>query len=181
MAAARAGGVMLVTGGRGAGGRGAIVAIGCGLWAIAAPACAGDDPACGPRDVIVERVIDGDTIVVTGGRKIRYLLVDAPETTDGHHACYGDNAAQFNADLVLGKRVQLTYDVVCDDRFGRTLAYVTVGGDDVSTLLLARGYACLLHIPPDGDGRAAELAAVEAAARAAGLGLWSACDPVPCR
>ncbi|HEY0192362.1 MAG TPA: thermonuclease family protein [Kofleriaceae bacterium] len=152
---------------------------------LALAACAPDAPdaseaSCGPRAATVERVIDGDTIVVTGGRKIRYLLVDAPETTDGHHACYGASAAAFNAALVLGKTVELSYDAVCDDRYGRTLAYVRVGDVDVNRSLLDRGYACLLHIPPDGDDRAAELGAVEAAARAAGRGLWSACPTVPC-
>ena len=149
---------------------------------VVVAACGGDGGSpCGPSEAVVERVIDGDTIVVSGGRKIRYLLIDAPETTDGHDACFGDSAAQFNADLVLGKAVQLTYDEVCDDRYGRALAYVTVGGIDVNRLLVARGYACVLHIPPDGDARADEFAAVQAAAQAAGLGVWGACDPVPCR
>jgi micrococcal nuclease len=146
--------------------------------ALAGPACSGE-PACGPREAVVDRVIDGDTIVA-GGVTIRYLLVDAPEATGGRADCYGGNAAQFNADLVLGKTVELDYDVSCRDRFGRTLAYVTVGGRDVNRLLIERGYACVLHIPPDGDDRAGELEAVQAAARSARRGLWGACAPIPC-
>jgi micrococcal nuclease len=170
----------------GSGGRGrraGAVLAGCaGLAGLAGlPGCHADGAACGPSEAIVERVIDGDTIVVTGDLKVRYLLVDAPEITDGRHDCYGANAAQFNSDLVLGKPVALDYDTVCDDRFGRTLAYVRVGGADVSRLLLERGYACVLHIPPDGDARAAELGAVEAAAKRERRGLWGACDPIPCR
>ncbi|HET7501339.1 MAG TPA: thermonuclease family protein [Kofleriaceae bacterium] len=149
--------------------------------ATALAACSDEAASCGPREATVERVIDGDTIVLPGGLKVRYLLVDTPEATDGHAECYGANAARFNADLVLGKTVQLTYDVQCEDRFGRTIAYVTVGGQDVSRLLIERGYACVLHIPPDGDARADELAALQAEARAAGRGLWGACDPIPCR
>jgi micrococcal nuclease len=144
----------------------------------AAAACGGTE--CGPQQATVERVIDGDTIVVTGDLRIRYLLVNAPETTDGHSDCYGANAAQFNADLVLGKQVELAYDVACQDMFGRMLAYVTVDGQDVNKLLVERGYACVLHIPPDGDARAAELKAIEAAARTAGRGLWGACERIPC-
>jgi micrococcal nuclease len=147
---------------------------------VVVAACGDGGSPCGPSEAVVERVIDGDTIVVTGGRKIRYLLVDAPEHTDGHDACFGDSAAQFNTDLVLGKPVSLTYDAVCDDRYGRALAYVTVGGVDVNRLLVARGYACVLHIPPDGDARADEFAAVQDAAKAARVGVWGACDPVPC-
>ena len=154
--------------------RGALVVAVAGICGCA------DDARCGPRQAVVDRVIDGDTIVA-GGRTIRYLLVDAPEVTGGRADCYGDSAAQFNRDLVLGKTVELGYDTACDDRFGRTLAYVAVGGRDVNRLLVERGYACVLHIPPDGDDRADELAAVQAAARSARRGLWGACDPTPCR
>jgi micrococcal nuclease len=149
-----------------------------GLGAVTA--CGAPGAACGPSEATVERVIDGDTIVLPGGVTIRYLLVNAPETTNGHADCYGANASQFNTDLVLGKTVQLTYDLGCQDRFGRTLAYVTVDGQDVNRLLIERGYACVLHIPPDGDARADELTALEAAAKAARRGLWGACDPIPC-
>jgi micrococcal nuclease len=156
-----------------------------GLAAIATAAataggagCTGEPP-CGPLEATVDRVIDGDTIVA-GGARIRYLLVDAPEATTSPAACYGANAAQFNADLVLGKTVRLTYDTVCQDGFGRTLAYVTASGQDVSRLLIERGFACVLHIPPDGDARADEFEAVQAEARRARRGLWGACEPIPC-
>jgi micrococcal nuclease len=160
-----------------AAGAASVAVAACG--ALCGLGCAGS--ACGPAEATVERVIDGDTIVVTGGVRVRYLLVDAPETASGSSECYGANAAQFNADLVLGRQVELGYDTACQDRFGRTLAYVSVDGQDVGRLLIERGYACVLHIPPDGDARAGEFRALEAAARAAGRGLWGACDPVPCQ
>ena len=154
---------------------------GVALAAIGLTACSGDGRAtCGPSEATVARVIDGDTIVLAGDVRIRYLLVNAPETTNGHADCYGANAAQFNTDLVLGKPVQLRYESGCQDMFGRTLAYVAVDGQDVNRLLVERGYACVLHIPPDGDDRAAEFTALETAARAAHRGLWGACDPIPC-
>jgi micrococcal nuclease len=141
--------------------------------------CSGG-PSCGTREATVERVVDGDTIVLPGEVKIRYLLVNAPETTSGHDDCYGTNASQFNTDLVLGKTVQLDYDTACQDAFGRTLAYVSVDGQDVNRLLIERGYACVLHIPPGGDDRADEFKALEVAARTGKRGLWGACDPIPC-
>jgi len=153
----------------------------CGLAVLAGLAACGDGGSdCGVREATVERVIDGDTIVLPGDVKIRYLLVNAPETTNGHDDCFGANASQFNTDLVLGKTVHLDYDTRCQDMFGRTLAYVTVDGQDVNRLMIERGYACVLHIPPDGDARAGEFEALEAAARTAGRGLWGACDPIPC-
>jgi micrococcal nuclease len=158
-----------------------VTATGALLAAAASAAGCTSEPRCGPDEATVDRVIDGDTIVA-GGARIRYLLVDAPELAPGDGAvdCYGANAAQFNADLVLGKAVRLAYDAACQDMFGRTLAYVTVAGQDVNRLLVERGYACVLHIPPDGDARADELEAVQAEARRARRGLWGACQASPC-
>src|SRR5262245_21870319 len=102
--------------------RGAVLAIFVGLLAaVGGLAACTQGPSCGPFEATVDRVIDGDTIVA-GGMTVRYLLVDAPETTAGRNDCFGAGAARFNADLVLGKTVQLRYDVACQDRFGRTLA-----------------------------------------------------------
>lgn len=143
-------------------------------------ACGGGGSECGPSSAVVTRVVDGDTVELEDGTKIRYLMVNAPETTQGHDDCYGQNAVTFNTDLVLNKTVDLTYDVECQDRYGRTLAYVSVGGVEVNSLMLERGYACLLHIPPDGDDRLDELKALETAAKTAKRGLWGACDPIPC-
>jgi micrococcal nuclease len=146
---------------------------------VALGGCGGGSP-CGPTQAKVDRVIDGDTIVLADGEKVRYLLMNAPETTNGHDDCYGTNAAEFNSDLVLGKTVDLSYDVQCTDMYGRLLAYVSVGGTEVNSLMVQRGYACVLHIPPDGDSRADEFLAYQADARAAKRGLWGACDPIPC-
>jgi micrococcal nuclease len=151
------------------------------LRALAVALAAGcAEPVCGPSSDRVDRVIDGDTIVLAGGATVRYLLVDTPEITGGHAACYGDQAAAFNADLVLGRTVELGYDRVCHDGYGRTLAYVSVDGRDVNHVLVERGYACVLHIPPNGDARAGEFSQVAAEARAQRRGLWGACDPIPC-
>ena len=147
------------------------------LFAMVA-ACNASSP-CGPTEATVDRVIDGDTIVLTSGDKVRYLLIDAPETTDGHHDCYGSNATQLDTDLVAGKAISLAYDVDCLDPYGRLLAYVTVDGTEVNSLMIERGAACVLHIPPDGDARAHDFEALQAAAKAAHRGIWGACSPLP--
>lgn len=143
-------------------------------------ACSNPGSECGPTEAVVARIVDGDTIELEGGVKIRYLMINTPETTGGKNECYGSNAVTFNTDLVLGKTVTLDYDVECTDRFDRTLAYVSVGGQEVNSLLLERGYACLLHIAPNGDDRLAEFKAIEAEAKLANRGLWGACSPIPC-
>ena len=145
------------------------------LLAGALAACGGDDGV----NATVARVIDGDTVELTDGTRIRYLMVDTPESTTTTE-CYGENAKKFNHDLVEGKAVVLRYDVEREDRYGRTLAYVTVDGIEVNTLLVQRGFGCVLHIPPDGDDRIDEFKALEDEARAANAGLWGACTPRPC-
>ena len=145
---------------------------------LALVACGTSSP-CGPTEAMVDRVIDGDTIVLTSGDKVRYLLIDAPETTDGHDDCFRSNATAIDTALVAGKPVTLTYDVACSDAYGRLLAYVSVGGTEVNSLMIERGAACVLHIPPDGDARAHEFEQLQAAAKAARRGIWSACSPLP--
>jgi micrococcal nuclease len=141
----------------------------------------GGGSTCGPSSGVVERVIDGDTIELATGEKIRYLLVDTPESVNGATDCFGHEAATFNTTLVEGKTVSLAYDEAgCEDRFGRTLAYVTVEGREVNTLLVERGYGCVLYIPPAGESRRDEFEAIEAQARAEQRGVWGACEVVTC-
>lgn len=146
------------------------------LLAAVLPGCGGSP--CGPSEAKVIRVIDGDTVELEGGTRLRYLLVDTPETSGGVE-CYGENAKTFNSDLVLNKEVAIHYDVDCTDNFGRTLAYVTVDGQEVNTLLIQRGYGCVLHIPPAGDSRVEEFEALQLDAERANRGLWGTCDPLP--
>jgi micrococcal nuclease len=142
--------------------------------------CSGQGP-CGPPTATVAHVIDGDTIELDTGDKVRYLLVNAPETTNGHHDCYGQEAADFNTGLVDGKQVSLTYDPAqCKDKYGRWLAYVSVGGTDVNKALMQAGYACELYISPGGTSRKSEFDDYEAVAKTARIGLWGSCNPVTC-
>lgn len=130
---------------------------------------------CGPSTGTVASVIDGDTIVLESGEKVRYLMVDTPEITQGKHDCYGEEARQYNADLVLGQEVTLTYDQECKDSYGRLLAYVEAPDGELNTLMVARGFACVLVIPPNGEDRESEFMSLELAARQKGAGLWRAC------
>lgn len=146
-------------------------------------ACGGGTaaPPCGPETGMVAEVIDGDTLLLEGGERVRYLLADAPESAGGRSECFGAEARAFNRALVEGRRVSLTYGEACEDRFGRLLAYVSVDGHEVNALLVERGHACVLHIPPAGSARRAEFEALEAGARRASRGVWGACAPVSCQ
>lgn len=148
-------------------------------------ACAGDDDgsassACGPTKGVVARVIDGDTIELEGGERIRYLLIDTPEFTNGKMDCWGEQAFEANRSFVEGQEISLRYDVNCDDRFDRLLAYVSVGDRVINELMIERGHGCVLQIPPNGEDDIDLYDALQSEAQAAGRGVWGACDPVTC-
>ena len=141
--------------------------------------CTGDGGSrCGPTSGLVVNVVDGDTIDLASGERIRYLMIDTPELSSDD--CYAQEATLLNSQLVLDREVTLEYDVECEDRYGRLLAYVYVGDNEINTVMVERGYACLLHIPPNGEDRRDEFAALENLARTEGRGMWGQCEVVTC-
>jgi len=154
-----------------------------GLAFVAGLACAwacDGGERCGPSTATVARVIDGDTVELTSGERVRYLMIDTPETTGGKNDCFGAEAVAFNRQAVEGREVSLTYDEVCEDDYGRLLAYVSVGDREINALMVERGYACVLQIPPNGADRADEFDDLEYAAKNGMAGLWGACEEVTC-
>jgi len=145
----------------------------------AGPGCS-DDDRCGPSSDTVVRVIDGDTIELSGGETVRLLMIDTPETTGGATDCYGQEAKQYLTTTLITQEVDLAYDVVCEDQYGRLLAYVSLNGRELNTVMVERGYACVLHIPPNGDDREEEFETLEYVARTNGVGMWGACQEVTC-
>jgi len=141
-----------------------------------APA-SGDLPA--GLDVTVERVIDGDTIVVSGGERVRLIGVDTPETKDPRRpvGCFGEQASHFTESLLpAGSRVRLVGDVEPRDRYQRLLAYAYRLSDGlfVNAELLRRGFGQVLTIPPN-VAHTDEFLALSRRAREADRGLWGAC------
>lgn len=128
----------------------------------------------------VERVVDGDTIIVrVGGQRerVRYIGVDTPESArpDAPVECYGPEAASANARLVAGGVVLLEFDAERRDDYGRLLAYVYLpDGTFVNARLVEEGYARAIVIPPNVK-HATMLRNLERSARAADRGLWGAC------
>ena len=123
-----------------------------------------------PDTVLVQRVVDGDTIVLAGGERVRYLGIDTPEVT-GVPELFGPEVTYANRRLVEGQRVRLERDVSDRDRFDRLLRYVYVDGVMVSAELLREGFARVLVYPP--DSRYAQcFVALEEEAQEVGRGLW---------
>lgn len=133
------------------------------------------------RSVVkVARVIDGDTIELEDGRKVRYIGIDAPETVDPRRGvqCFGEEASVFNSNLVSGKAVRLEKDFSETDKYGRLLRFVYLeDGTSVNELLVRDGYAFASAYPPD-ISKKDVFRSAEILARAEGKGLWSpdTCD-----
>ena len=127
--------------------------------------------------VLVIRVIDGDTIEIETGEKVRYIGVDTPETKHPRKKveCYGKEASEFNKNLVEGRRVRLEKDVSDTDRYGRLLRYVYVGETFVNEHLVSQGYAHTVSFPPDIKYQQVLLQA-QKSARENVLGLWRECE-----
>jgi micrococcal nuclease len=139
----------------------------------------GEPSACGPSEAVVARVIDGDTIELDSGERVRYLMIDTPESTT-QLECWGPEAKQANKALVEGKTISLRYDEECTDDYDRLLAYIELSGQVINEVMIERGHACVLHIPPNGDDVVDEYEALETEAQMLDKGLWAACDPIPC-
>jgi len=96
-------------------------------------------------------VIDGDTIVLDTGEKVRYTGVDTPETVDPRKPvqCFGKEASDKNKELVAGKEVKLVKDISDKDKYGRLLRYVYVGDKFINDSLVKDGFAHSSSYPPD--------------------------------
>ena len=124
--------------------------------------------------VLVTRIIDGDTIELEDGRKVRYIGIDTPETkhpSKGVEA-YGYEASDANRRMVLGRMVLLVKDVSETDKYDRLLRYVFLqDGTFVNLKLVEDGYARVATYPPDVKFTDLFLEA-ERKAREEGRGLW---------
>lgn len=141
----------------------------------------GGDEGPASAAAVVARVVDGDTIEARiGGRleDVRYIGVDTPETVkpDTPVQCFGPRASAFNHGLVERRRVRLVFGIERRDIYGRLLAYVYLGRRFVNAMLVRRGLARSLTIPPN-DRFAPLFRGLELRAARAGRGLWGACPP----
>lgn len=147
----------------------------------AAPGSLIEPPDGSFERVVVTAIVDGDTVVLEDGRRLRYIGIDTPETVEpgAPVQCFGPEASERNQALVLGKTVLLESDVNDLDRFGRLLRYVFLeDGTMVNRVLVEEGYAISKAYPPD-TRHQDSLDAAQEAAKAAGRGIWASCALTP--
>jgi micrococcal nuclease len=123
---------------------------------------------------IVTRVVDGDTVVLNRGERVRLIGVDTPETKHPQKPVqrFGREATAFTRRVVEGRPVHLEYDGQRRDRYGRTLAYVFLAdGRLLNAEIIRQGYGFAYTKYP--FRRLEEFRQLEREARRAGRGLWA--------
>lgn len=119
--------------------------------------------------------MDGDTLVLRGGARVRLLQIDAPETGG---ECYAGAAARELARVAPpGTDVVLEVDPRLDrvDRYGRLLRYVRAGTVNVNVELVRRGAATPYFYRGERGRYAQRLLVALGDARSARRGMWGAC------
>jgi micrococcal nuclease len=100
----------------------------------------------------VRWVDDGDSIVLSDGRHVRYIGINAPEVESEYSKAepLGDEARDFNRKLVHLKKVRLEFDNEKYDQYGRLLAYIFLqDGTFVNNAMITEGYAYCLPKQPN--------------------------------
>jgi len=124
----------------------------------------------------VIQVLDGDTVILEEGRKVRLLGIDAPELEkEGQPAQFlAHKAKEVLTQLAQGKKVRLEYDELRYDRYGRTLAHLFLpDGTHLNQELVRQGLARVYVIPPNRRYQE-ELLAAQREAILAPRGIWLA-------
>ncbi len=129
-------------------------------------------PTQKPENLVkITRVIDGDTVELEGGKRLRLIGIDSPEKGD----CYSQEATNKASELLESQEVTLEKDVSETDRYGRLLRYIWKGETLINEQLVKEGYASSYSYPPDVKYQD-RIVAAQKEARDNNRGLWSACN-----
>ena len=138
-------------------------------------------------DILVKRAVDGDTVVLENGKRVRLIGIDTSEMHESEKLYrdsrrtqqdirtikeLGRRAYEFTKNLVEGRRVSLEFDVEKHDKYNRLLAYIYLkDGTFVNAKIVEEGYASLMTVPP--NVKYADLfLKLYQGARASKKGLW---------
>jgi endonuclease YncB( thermonuclease family) len=127
----------------------------------------------------VKRVIDGDTIELANGSRVRLLQIDTPESTTSKE-CWGPEASNhLKQVLPPGTIISLEVDAKLDkkDKYGRLLRYVrnTKTGGLINLELVRDGFAAPYFYKNQRGTYANDLLHLADAAKQAGTGAWGQC------
>jgi endonuclease YncB( thermonuclease family) len=124
----------------------------------------------------VSRVIDGDTITLSNGERIRLIQIDSPEM--GTKECFGFEA-KMHLTKILSQSDKLSFssDPKLDqvDRYGRSLRYVFVGSTNVNLKMVEIGAAAPYFYRGEKGVYASQLIKAAQSAQKRKMGLWKSC------
>jgi micrococcal nuclease len=123
----------------------------------------------------VERVVDGDTLLLSNRARVRLIGADTPETVrpDYPPELWGREATEFTEAFVAGGEVRLQFDGPRRDKYDRFLAHVWVGDRSLSEELIRAGLARATTGFRYSASMKSRFRRAEAEARAARRGIWS--------
>jgi len=138
-------------------------------------------PAPSPQsnEAVITRVIDGDTVDLQDGRRVRLIGIDTPEMgyspraqSEGVNDPFAEEAKAFLREQAEARPVRLEFGPEAEDQYGRTLAYLFLeDGTNLNAELLRRGLARAYR--GFEHPRLEEFLALEAEAQETERGLWS--------
>lgn len=131
-----------------------------------------------PTTGVVERVIDGDTLVLERIGTVRLIGVDTPESKHPQRAveAFAREAAEFLRELAEGQTVRVEYDQTIRDRYGRLLAYLYLqDGRSLNAEIVRQGFGVAYTRYP--FRYMEQYRAIEREAREQNRGLWGNAPP----
>ena len=112
-------------------------------------ACSSGSAEQQASQVDVIRVIDGDTVVISGDERVRLIGIDTPENGQ----CGFDEAKQALEKLLASGSATFYSGTTSDkDKYDRLLRYIEVEGIDVGLNLISNGFAIARYDSRDGYG-----------------------------
>ncbi len=124
---------------------------------------------CKEGPYLVTNVVDGDTLDIDTGERIRLSGINTPETDE----CYYQEAKNRLRQLTLNQYVYLEQDKSNRGKYGRLLRYIYVDDLLVNEQLVLEGFAKVYDKYKDDTKRYAQLKVSETIAKNQNLGLWN--------
>ena len=133
-------------------------------------------PRMGKNCFFVNRVIDGDTLRLRNGERVRLIGVDTPETKHPRKPVepFGPEATAFTRAAIEHRLIGIERNTTARDKYGRLLAYVFRKPDRLflNAELVRQGFGRAYTRFP--FRRKAQFVALEREARRSRRGLWAA-------
>lgn len=122
---------------------------------------------------MVRKVIDGDTIELANGDRVRLIGVDTPEFRESGPEPFADEAYRFTRSMVEGKIVRLAFDRERLDKYRRVLAFVYIDDVLVNESIVRAGMGTAMTRFGYSSRMKKRLVAAQDSAKEASVGIWS--------